>query len=256
MTVEAAIQSIVTALAIPDDARVDARVPKKLLIEQGAPTPADKRAIQDGIDELQWIAALKPNTIGVPTYRDETRDYLEIAVVSIVFRPGAKAARLIELAHRAIPYPVLLITAQRDGTVVSVAHKRQAQNETGKVVAERMIQSPLLDASSFSQIDHAFLDSLALAKQPRCNLIAVYEGWVVRIEALTAARLSGAYSLSSDTVAIESRRAALEAHTQLMRETLCLRAQANREKQLRRRIDINLEIRRLEATLVTNKRSL
>ena len=48
------------------DARVDQRVPKKLLLEHGAPTAADKRQINDGIEELLWVAALKPTTIGVP----------------------------------------------------------------------------------------------------------------------------------------------------------------------------------------------
>ncbi len=34
-------------------ARVDQRVPKKLLVENGAPTAADKRSIKDGIEELR-----------------------------------------------------------------------------------------------------------------------------------------------------------------------------------------------------------
>ena len=34
---------VINALALPSDARVDQRVPKKLLMEQGAPTAADKR---------------------------------------------------------------------------------------------------------------------------------------------------------------------------------------------------------------------
>lgn len=33
------------ALEIPENARVDRRIPKKLLVERGAPTAADKRQI-------------------------------------------------------------------------------------------------------------------------------------------------------------------------------------------------------------------
>ena len=51
--------SVIARLCLPADARVDQRVPKKLLIENGARTPADKRQISDGIEELHWIAALK-----------------------------------------------------------------------------------------------------------------------------------------------------------------------------------------------------
>ena len=93
MTSKIGITAIIDALGLPPEARVDARVPKKLLVEQGAPTAADKRAIQDGID------ACKPTTIGVPSFVDDTREYLEIAVVACAFRPDpegkpAKAARL------------------------------------------------------------------------------------------------------------------------------------------------------------------
>lgn len=36
---------VINALAIPNEALVEQRVPKKLLLEQGAPTAADKRQI-------------------------------------------------------------------------------------------------------------------------------------------------------------------------------------------------------------------
>src|ERR1700680_3405424 len=88
-----------------------------------------KRAIQEGIDELHWFAVCKPTTIGVPAFVDDAREYLEIAVVSCAFRPGAKAGRLIELIHRAIPYPVMLVTSDDDGVSLSVAHKRHAENQ-------------------------------------------------------------------------------------------------------------------------------
>jgi len=42
-------------------------------VEHGAPTAADKRQINDGIEELLWVAALKPTTIGVPEYCDAIR---------------------------------------------------------------------------------------------------------------------------------------------------------------------------------------
>src|ERR1035438_4021803 len=103
---------VINALAIPNEALVDQRVPKKLLLDQGAPTAADKRQIQDGIEEMVWVAALKPTNIAVPAFRDEVREYLEIAVLAITLRPAAKPTRLIELIHRAIPYPLILVAAQ------------------------------------------------------------------------------------------------------------------------------------------------
>ena len=52
--------TLIDALDLPAGSRVDQRVPKKLLLENGAPTVADKRIIGDGIEELLWLAALLP----------------------------------------------------------------------------------------------------------------------------------------------------------------------------------------------------
>ena len=191
MTEMAAVAAIMSALDLPPRARVDTRVPKKMLVEQGAPTAADKRAIQDGVEEMQWLAALKPNTVAIPAFTDEVHDYSEIAVIAAIFRTEARAGRLTELIHRAIPYPVLLITSARGGVAISVAPKRAAQNEGGKIVVERVIVADGLDPVTPPDTERAFLDSLALKSQPSRDLSAVYDGWLARIEALAAARLSG-----------------------------------------------------------------
>src|SRR5690554_6729337 len=131
-------QTLIQALHLPESCRVDQRVPKKLLLEHGAPTAADKRLITDAIEEIQWLAALKPNTIGVPSYRDAQREYLEIAVLAVTLRgtvKSARLARLAELVHRAVPYPVLLLM-EAQALTLSLAHKRWAQNEAGKVVLD------------------------------------------------------------------------------------------------------------------------
>ncbi len=265
MTSKIGIPAVIDALGLPPEARVDARVPKKLLVEQGAPTAADKRAIQDGIDELQWLAACKPTTIGVPSFVDDTREYLEIAVVACAFRPDpqgkpAKAARLIELIHRAIPYPVLLITSDEQGVALSAAHKRRAERETGKMVIEGVVSvqgvGQSIDEAVADGIERAFLESLALAQQPRRDLCILYEGWLARIEALNAARLNGAFAASDAPETIQRRRDALEAHSRLTREIASLRAKATREKQLNRRVDLNLEIQRLEAEIAAHKNNL
>lgn len=240
---------LVDALALPQDARVDQRVPKKLLVENGAPTAADKRQINDGVEELLWIAALKPSNIGVPEYRDEMREYLEIAVLSATLRPEAKSARLSELIHRAIPYPVVLVTLQGDSTQLSLAHKRLSQAETGRVIAEGVEMTASLQPDTPTTEETAFFQSLALATQPSQHLLALYQGWCNCLTALAAARITGCFALVGSQALVEARYAALEEYEQLQREIIGLRAQAMKEKQLNRRVELNLTICRLEERL-------
>jgi hypothetical protein len=239
------IQAVLDALALPDQARVDQRVPKKLLLEQGAPTAADRRALQDSIEEVQWVATLKPDTIAVPAFRDDVREYLEVPILVAVLRPNAKSARLQELIHRAIPYPLVLLTAQDGSTIISLAHKRQSLGETTKTVLDGDLLAQKLD----EPLDPSFAAALRTSSLPATNLYALYEGLVVRLQALAASRLTGAYSLPQSPTAAATRATALADRERILREMSGLRANVAKETQINRRVDLNLAIKRLEAEL-------
>ncbi len=242
---------ILSALSLPPGSLVEQRVPKKLLIEQGTPAAGDKRQVQDGLDELHWYAALKPSNIGVPAFADSIREYLEISVLVATLRPLAKRQRLVELIHRAIPYPVFLITRQGDAATVSLAHKRWSQGEAGKAVLESTVVTtdPLLTTRP-EPVVVGFLGSLAISAQPESNLFALYQGWVARVTALRAAAITGQFNaVAESAVSHETRCAVLADHARLTTELSALRTAAAKERQIRRRVDLNLAMRRIESQL-------
>ena len=184
---------IISALALPPETLVGQRVPKKLLAENGAPTGSDKRQINDGIEEILWHAALKPANLGVPTYRDAVREYLEIAILTVSFRPAARPTRLVELIHRAIPYPVLLVATMGEMATVSVAHKRWSQGESGQVVIEELrATAPFLPASPTAK-ELQFLTRLSVIGLPQVSLYALYQSWLDSVLALEASQITGAF---------------------------------------------------------------
>jgi hypothetical protein len=235
---------VIGALDLPAASRLDQRIPKKLLLENGAPTAADKRHIAEGIEEILWIAALKPAVAGAAVFRDEAREYLEIAFLRLSLRVDAKTARLVELVHRAIPYPVLLITDAAEAVMLSAAHKRWSQGEAGKTVLDGELVSV-----SLAELDpahsKAFCDALGLSRQPRASLFALYQGWIDALHALSAARLTGVFNPAVDRA---SRREALQECARLDAEIARLRAAAAKEKQMSRRVSINLELKKMEAS--------
>lgn len=240
---------VMSGLALPPESRVDQRIPKKLLLEQSDATAADKRMLQDGIEDLNWIAALKPTNIGVPEYRDEVREYLEIAVLSVTLRGGAKT-RVTELIHRAIPYPVFLIAVQgQEVFMLTLAHKRWSQGETGKVVIEDLRSTGDLRRGAPKAEESLFFASLALPALPRSNLFALYQAWIDRVDALEAAAVTGEFINPNSGQLTLTLRGDLDIHARLRREAALLRAQAAKEKQLNRRVELNLAIKRIEAEL-------
>lgn len=238
---------VITALALPASSHVERRVPKKLLVENGAPTIADKRHINDGIEKLFWIAALKPTTIGVPEYRDTDREYLEIAVLRFTLRAGAKAARLVALVHRAVPYPLLLLTEHAGQVVFSAAHKRWAQNEAGKTVLDGDVVAAEWENGSEAAHLADFRKALALERQPHGTLRALYQGWMDTLIAFKAARLTGSFTPAADPEQATARQEALRECARLETEMARLRAAAGREKQMTRKVELNMELKRIEA---------
>ena len=258
-------QDIVLALGLPDGCRVDQRVPKKLLLENGAPTTADKRLINNGIEEIQWVAALKPTTIGMSDYRDDLREYLEIAVLTVTLRGSSdkgeakstNAFRLAELVHRAVPYPMLLLLKSGQRMTLSLAHKRWAQNEAGKIVLDGGVVSVALPGDAPSEtVLSAFTQALSLTSQPQTTLVGLYQGWIDSVQALLAARLTGLFKTADSPEQAAARRQLLADCERLELEEVRLRTQAAKEKQLARQVELNLALKRVQAQLAAARQQL
>ena len=240
---------LIAALALPARALVDRRVPKTLLIENGAPTALDRRRIRDDVEELRWLAALKPTTVGVAAYRDAEREYLEVAVLQLTLRAGASAARLTELVHRAVPYPVLLTARRGHATQLSLAHKRWSQGDTGTLVLDGDVVAVELGNVAAVDAETAFRDALAVTRQPRASLHALYQGWMNLLLALRVARVTGAFVVPGSADEAANRAAALLEYGRLQSRIAAVSAEGTGEKQVRRLADINLELLRLRTDL-------
>lgn len=247
---------LVDALGLPAETNVARRIPKTLLLERGLPTTADKRSIRDGVEQLTWVASLKPTTIGVPAFRNDVREYLEIAVLAVALRDDAKTARIIELVHRIVPYPVALCVEQAGTVALALAHKRRSQGEAGEFVLDEWCRTASMSPNALTDDESAFLTSLALSGLRGADMYAVYQAWFDRVVALEAASITGEFDLPESPDQAASRRAALTDYARLKRDLAALRNEATREQQLKRLVDINLAVKHLESELTTAVKAL
>lgn len=242
---------VVAALELPTAAMVQQRVPKKMLVENGAPTAADKRLINDGIESIHWLASLKPVTVGVPAFIDgnhpQEREYLELAVLSVEMRETAKAARIAELVHRAIPYPVLLLLEHPDGLSLSIAHIRWSQNEKEKIVIDGPIAGIRLTENTPPFLLTPLLQAVSLTRLPRSDLFALVQGLIDTFTRFQTGELTGRFPEVGAPEAAAAQRAAIQRCIEIDKSIAELRGAAVKEKQLPRQVALNLEIKRLQA---------
>ena len=266
--VDLSSEQLISALRLPAEATVGQRVPKKMLAEnltsRSTATSADRKLLHEQIEEVTWVAALKPTNAGIPVYQDEVRSYLELAVLSVRLREGSQlapipakvspsVARLAELVHRAIPYPVLLVLDDNARLYLSLVHIRWAQKEADKAVLDGdLIQGIFVRnvSTATSVMDagtvNAFINAMDLSKQPRTDLLTLYQGWMDTLSAWQAAAVTGRFECVSPQQAT-ARRAALRRCHELDAQISSLRAAASKEKQMARQVAANLEIKALMA---------
>lgn len=249
-----------------------------------------KRLINDTIDELWWQAALKPGTVGVPAFHAppvsatsatapsdgagsavarasdvgaagaDATDVIEIALVAAQLRPPTRetqARRLMQLIHRAIPYPVLLVAQGPAGTVLSLAHKRASLGEAGKWVVADGADTHAFDPAQPTAAETQFMASLALDELPRSaltDLRALYQAVADRITALAVAQVTGHFKVpegasAAPAATVAAQRQALAERSRLLDQLASARNTAAKARQMSQRVELNLQIQRLQRQL-------
>lgn len=252
------LHTLLSALALPSSSRLDKRVPKKFLIEHGANTAADRRLLTGAVESLHWIAVLKPETVAVPAYSDEQREYTEVIVIGVDLRPEhappARQRRVVELVHRAIPYPLLVLASTGERVTLSAAHKRRALNEDRKFVLDGDVLEAAFDPDQPPNAD--LQHALALNRQPAAHMLACYQGWMDCLTAARVQQLIGCFRLAETPAVAVARRDALRDCERMAAEEARLRTLAAKERQMAKRVDINLALQRVQTDLAAARAKL
>lgn len=191
--------------SFPEAAILEKKIPKKLLIENAQLGVSEKRIIKENVDQIFWQYTLKSTTCPVIPYKDDERDYSEIAVLLVELPSSKSFAKIAESIHRAIPYPLLIVLTANDSKrlSLSVAPKRFSLAEKGAVVAEPIYTTPMLDMSTFSKNESDFLNSLRWSGLPLTHYFELYESIVDRFIAYECSQFSGVFKVEKKSDRIE-----------------------------------------------------
>ena len=236
-------------LAIPESCFLGKRVFKNLFLKNAQLGTADKKALDQDVDLILWQYAIKPANLPVAIYRDDQREYLEIAVLQANLHQIARHQRIAEVIHRAIPYPVLLLLACESRVAISVASKRFSQSERDKIIAEELCTTDWLNPDAATGVDKDFLADMAMGKLPQTNFYTLYNGWLERIISLQCARFSGQYRSGTPSTDWQIRRNQLAKCQQIAQHIAELRRELKAETQFNRQVELNMRIKAAEKEL-------
>lgn len=238
------IQDFLDSLGIPLKCFLNKTLFKKLFLESGMLDITDKKALKDDIDKIRWLYTLKPSTINIEPYIDQTREYNEVAILQIDLSSASRVKRIVSFVNKAIPYPLILVFTHGDMVALSVADKRINQADKSKWVIEDAWITAWFNPDAPNEAQQKFMQDLTIKNLSFVNFYAFYTDIKNRIIALNTADRSGSYSLTSGDGAI-NRAEALRELDKLEQEKAELQNKLSKEKQMGRQVEMTTRIKKM-----------
>ena len=258
-------------LDIPDSCRLDKPVFKKLFLDasdekRGVLDATDKKCLKDDISRVRWLYTLKPSTINIAAYGDDSREYPEVAILHVELSNSSRAARIAHFINRAIPYPlVLLFTAELDGHTsmsISLADKRINRADKEKWVLEESVNSGWIRLEDQSASESEFLTSLKVSALPFTDFWRFYQALMERVIAINCAIHSGDFKLdvlSTNGVTSNQGAGRLEKLRELEKlgiQKAEIAGKLKKEKQMGRQVEMNTKIKHITSEMDALKAAL
>ena len=223
-------------LNIPDSCFIGNTIYKKLFYENADLSTSDKSLFTDTINKVTWLYCLKPETINIPAYKDELRDYPEIEVIEVLVHKDYKLKRIAEIIMRTIPYPMLLIFKLEDKRQFYVAHQRTSQSDSSKNTIEEFIATEWLES------DSALFAKFNIKQMRFTNFFALYSDIV---DAISIYNLSTIISTDNNITGVEARELSAQIE-EIEQRIINMRSKLKKETQFNRKMELNIEIKKLE----------
>lgn len=254
-----AIETIWNAIAFPEAALLGKRVPKKQFLESGELVASDKKLFRENVKNVYWDYTLKPSTCPVLPYRDNEREYLEVAVLQVEMNSpknnkkiGHK--RIAEIIHRVIPYPLMLGFYTESGDIaLSIAPKRFSQAEHGAFVAEHFYTTGWMkikiengelgmeNSDKLSTLNSQFITSLAWGSMPLQTYGTLYNAWTDRFIGYECSVLSGTFTIGKAVDRLERLTRCREIEAKISELRVQLKKAA-----FNRQVELNTQIKTFE----------
>jgi len=242
-------------LAIPEACVLGKRIYKTQFYENGQLNAADKKAFVEDIDSIEWSYTLKPATVNIPRFEDDTHEYLEVAVLQVLLSAIERSTRIAAAMQKAIPYQVLIIFVCGNQIALNAADKRINRADSNKILVETIHDTGWISLSELESWQADFLGDFCITNFSYRNFFEFYKDIVNRIIALNCAAHTGRYNLEKGNV-YPSRLEALRQMEKLYQERSETLNKMKGEKNLGKRVQFNIQIKQITDRINAIKKEL
>ena len=164
------------------------------------------------------------------------REYPEVEVIEVLLHKDYKLKRIADIIMWTIPYSMVLIFRLEGKVKFYVAHQRTNQSDSSKNTIEEFISTDWLES------DGALFDKLDIKQMRFTNFYALYSDIV---DTISIYNLSTIIPTDDNITGAEARELSAQIE-EIEQEITSLRAKLKKVTQFNRRMELNIEIKRLE----------
>jgi len=231
-------------LNIPLRSILDKRITKAFFLKNFKLTAAEKKLLSNSIDNMEWLASIKPTNANIPQLKNTDYIYEEVQIMLCTLRNGllqANVDKAISLFQKNIPYHIVLIVEDDMEFVVNTCDKRINKADTSKRTIEHYYTTNAISKLYKNEISKAFFTALDFAILDKTNLETTYNSYTKTIIQYQTASITGTYTKRTKERSQEDmdNLATIE---KLEAEISNLANRIRKENQLNTKVELNVVI--------------
>jgi len=197
---------------------------------------ADKQFLQDSVQSIYMLASLKTDNTHIAVYEDDKELYQEIQFLYVKTKDKGDSTKIYKMLAHLLPYPLVILADEPDSFTIYTG--RFEKLSTGFLKLMNVYPSSVYQDENLEEV----LQQISLIDLPWQNLKTFYDG--LRDEIATATAKSQ-YGEAVGNITGEEKDQ-LDA---LKKQIEDLRGQIKKDRQLNRKIDMQMKLKKLKDEL-------
>ena len=227
-------------LNLPQQHIIDRIIPKEMLYENAELTENEKKYFVNSVDRVKLYYALRNDNSNIEADIVEDCTYDEIVYIELKLRNLDNFDKILKIIHSSIPKPLVIVSYYEENKIISVATKTNSNNKI-----------KLIEVFNTPKVDSIILESISFEKIRAKTLSEVYKNYINFVKEQIAQELIN----KSNLINMEIPNDKVDEFLSLQKELEILSEKMRNENQLKKRVEISLEINKLK-TKIDNLGSL
>ena len=228
-------------LNLPQQHIIDRIIPKEMLYENAELTEKEKQYFVNSVDRVKLYYALRTDNSNIEADIIEDCSYDEIVFIDLKLRSLDNFDRILKIIHSSIPKPLIIVSNYEENKIISVAIKTNINN---KIKVLEIFNTPKI-------INEYKLNNLSFEKVRAKTLSEVYKNYISFVKEQIAQELINKSNLKNTELPNDR----VDEFLSLQKELEILSEKMRNENQLKKRVEISLEINKLKVK-IDNLRSI